>query len=167
MFDIYLYFINFIIFWRRRKWQTHSSILAWEIPWTEEPGQLQSVRQQRVEHNIVNKPKPLVLECLSVYFLFIIEHLLTFSILLEIKTWTVIGTLLLLNKIFLVQGKINTLLCNVNHFSYLKLSFHVFLIQNLNWKYKFCSCLYNVNYAIITKFNLGLHSLIFKLKALN
>ena len=25
---------------------THSSILAWEIPWTEEPGRLQSVRSQ-------------------------------------------------------------------------------------------------------------------------
>ena len=27
---------------------THSSILAWEIPWTEEPGELQSVGLQRV-----------------------------------------------------------------------------------------------------------------------
>ena len=27
---------------------THSSVLAWEIPWTEEPGGLHSVRQQRV-----------------------------------------------------------------------------------------------------------------------
>ena len=27
---------------------THSSILAWEIPWTEEPGRLQSMRSQRV-----------------------------------------------------------------------------------------------------------------------
>ena len=27
---------------------THSSILAWRIPWTEEPGGLQSVRSQRV-----------------------------------------------------------------------------------------------------------------------
>ena len=26
---------------------THSSILAWRIPWTEEPGQLQSVGSQR------------------------------------------------------------------------------------------------------------------------
>ena len=26
---------------------THSSILAWEIPWTEEPGWLQSIRSQR------------------------------------------------------------------------------------------------------------------------
>ena len=27
---------------------THSSITAWEIPWTEEPGRLQSSRLQRV-----------------------------------------------------------------------------------------------------------------------
>ena len=30
---------------------THSSILAWKIPWTEEPGRLQSMRLQRVGHN--------------------------------------------------------------------------------------------------------------------
>ena len=30
---------------------THSSILAWEIPWTEEPGRLQSMASQRVKHN--------------------------------------------------------------------------------------------------------------------
>ena len=30
---------------------THSSILAWRIPWTEEPGGLQSVRSHRVRHN--------------------------------------------------------------------------------------------------------------------
>ena len=30
---------------------THSSILTWEIPWTEEPGRLQSMRLQRVGHN--------------------------------------------------------------------------------------------------------------------
>ena len=29
----------------------HSSILAWRIPWTEEPGGLQSVGSQRVRHN--------------------------------------------------------------------------------------------------------------------
>ena len=29
----------------------HSSILAWKIPWTEEPGRLQSIRSQRVGHN--------------------------------------------------------------------------------------------------------------------
>ena len=30
---------------------THSSILAWRIPWTEEPGGLQSMGLQRVGHN--------------------------------------------------------------------------------------------------------------------
>ena len=30
---------------------THSSILAWRIPWTEEPGGLQSIGLQRVGHN--------------------------------------------------------------------------------------------------------------------
>ena len=30
---------------------THSSILAWEIPWTEEPSRLQSMGSQRTEHD--------------------------------------------------------------------------------------------------------------------
>ena len=29
----------------------HSSILAWRIPWAEEPGRLQSMGSQRVRHN--------------------------------------------------------------------------------------------------------------------
>ena len=32
---------------------THSSILAWEIPWTEEPGGLQFMGSQRAGHNKV------------------------------------------------------------------------------------------------------------------
>ena len=30
---------------------THSSILAWIIPWTQEPGGLKSIGSQRVRHN--------------------------------------------------------------------------------------------------------------------
>ena len=30
---------------------THSSILAWKIPWTEDPGSLQSMGSQRVGHD--------------------------------------------------------------------------------------------------------------------
>jgi len=30
---------------------THSSILAWRIPWTEEPGGMQSVGSQRFRHD--------------------------------------------------------------------------------------------------------------------
>ena len=34
---------------------THSRILAWEIPWTEEPDRLQSTGSQRVRHNLATK----------------------------------------------------------------------------------------------------------------
>ena len=30
---------------------THSSILAWTVPWTEEPGRLLSMESQRVKHD--------------------------------------------------------------------------------------------------------------------
>ena len=30
---------------------THSSTIAWKIPWTEEPGRLQSMESQRVRHD--------------------------------------------------------------------------------------------------------------------
>ena len=33
---------------------THSSILAWRIPWTKEPGGLQSMGSQRVAHDLVH-----------------------------------------------------------------------------------------------------------------
>ena len=36
-----------------REMGTHSSILAWRIPWTEEPGRLQSLGLQRVGHDVV------------------------------------------------------------------------------------------------------------------
>ena len=34
---------------------THSSISAWEIPWTEEPEGLQSMGLQRVRHDVASK----------------------------------------------------------------------------------------------------------------
>ena len=36
----------------------HSSILAWEIPWTEEPGGLQAMGSQRVRHDLATKLPP-------------------------------------------------------------------------------------------------------------
>ena len=35
---------------------THSSILTWRIPWTQEPGELQSMRSQRVGHDWGTNP---------------------------------------------------------------------------------------------------------------
>ena len=34
---------------------THSSVLAWRVPWTQEPGGLQSVGLHRVGHNCVTE----------------------------------------------------------------------------------------------------------------
>ena len=39
-----------------KKMATHSSILAWEILWTKEPGRLLSIGSQRVGHNLATKP---------------------------------------------------------------------------------------------------------------
>jgi len=52
--------------------ETHSSILAWEIPWTEEPGGLQPTGSQRVGHDWVTKPPPPLMSGLKttdIYFL--------------------------------------------------------------------------------------------------
>ena len=37
---------------------THSNILAWRIPFTEEPGGLQSMGVARVRHDLATKPPP-------------------------------------------------------------------------------------------------------------
>ena len=49
---------------------THSSILAWEIPRTEEPGGLQYIGSQRVRHDLVTKQQQqqhLLLKCCSAH----------------------------------------------------------------------------------------------------
>ena len=38
----------------------HSSILAWRIPWTEEPGGLQSMGRKRVGHDLATKQQLLL-----------------------------------------------------------------------------------------------------------
>ena len=39
----------------QKEMATHSSILAWKIPWTEEPGGLQSMEQQESRTRLGNK----------------------------------------------------------------------------------------------------------------
>ena len=46
---------------------TDSSILAWEIPWTEEPGNLQSMGLQRAGHDFVTKQQQKIVETTSFY----------------------------------------------------------------------------------------------------
>ena len=39
----------------KKEMETHSSILVWEIPWTEKPGRRQSMGSQRVDHDLETK----------------------------------------------------------------------------------------------------------------
>ena len=55
---------------------THSSILAWEVSWTGEPGGLQSMGLQRAGHNIATKPQPQQWP-LGLFFLFFFFYEIT------------------------------------------------------------------------------------------
>ena len=44
-------FLNVVVHFSEKAMATHSSTLAWKIPWTEEPGGLQSMRWRRVRHD--------------------------------------------------------------------------------------------------------------------
>ena len=46
---------------------THSGILTWRIPWTEEPGGIQSMRSQRVRHDWVTNTFTFICVSLSVF----------------------------------------------------------------------------------------------------
>ena len=51
---------------------THASIPSWRIPWTEEPGGLQSVRSQRVNHDWVTNTFTFLLpSCFTLYLVWI------------------------------------------------------------------------------------------------
>jgi len=47
----------------------HSIILAWRIPWTEEPGGLQSMRLQRVRHHQAQRGNSYISMCLLLLLL--------------------------------------------------------------------------------------------------
>ena len=46
---------------------THSSILAWRIPWTEEPGGLQSMGSQRIRHDWATNTTIYICICIYIY----------------------------------------------------------------------------------------------------
>ena len=49
---------------------THSGIIAWEVPWTEEPGRLQSMESQRVGHYWATKQQKKILNLGQKHILF-------------------------------------------------------------------------------------------------
>ena len=48
---IYMVFYNFITQFSEKAMATHSSTLAWKIPWTEEPGRLPFMGSHRVRYD--------------------------------------------------------------------------------------------------------------------
>ena len=54
IYSVHILYISTIIL--EKEMATHSSILAWRIPWTGEPGELQSLGSQRVRHDWATKP---------------------------------------------------------------------------------------------------------------
>ena len=54
----------------------HSSIPAWEIPWTEEPSGLQSMELQRVVHDLVTGKQQQDIQCVDLIYLHIAKRLL-------------------------------------------------------------------------------------------
>ena len=53
---------------------THSSVLAWEIPWTEEIGGLRSVESQRVRHDLLTKQKQQQINAASAKYMLKVEQ---------------------------------------------------------------------------------------------
>ena len=75
---------------------THSSILAWWIPWTEEPGRLQSRGSQRVWHDLATKPHSHIY-CIQLYWplsiSFTLQHdKLQILKVIHVKCWEIFST---------------------------------------------------------------------------
>ena len=62
---------------------THSNILAWEIPWTEEPSGLQPMGSQRDRHNLATKQQQHMCVCVVVGCCWVSQSCLTF-----VTLWT-------------------------------------------------------------------------------
>ena len=87
---------------------THSSILVWKIPWTEEPGQLQSMGLQRVEHNWATEHTPRMPEVL------VLKPRRTVPLTVHVKGWLCsLGIHLLTN----IQGTMRKNLDPYNKYS--------------------------------------------------
>ena len=71
--------------------RTHSSILAWRIPWTEEPGGLQPLGSQRVGHDCSNLARTqsmgyrVVIQSFKAYVTFVVIRYWLYSILYNIS----------------------------------------------------------------------------------
>ena len=108
---------------------THSSILAWEIPWTEEPGGLQSMKSQKCHARHSDKQQPQAMPCVKwweyiSFFFFLFGNTFQSCSVVSDSLWphglysqrnspgqnTGMGSLSLLQGIFPTQGSNSSLL---------------------------------------------------------
>ena len=76
---------------------THSSILAWATPWTEEPGGLQSMGSQRIRHDFVIKQQSI---CVYIHtYIYIDIHKKYISI------RNILWLFIILNKLSVIRKK--------------------------------------------------------------
>ena len=59
-----------------KEMETHSNIVAWIIPWTEEPGGLQSTGSQRVGHDLRQSTSMNLVTIDSGYFFFFVYRVI-------------------------------------------------------------------------------------------
>ena len=115
----------------KEKRATHSSIPAWKIPWTEEPGGLQSTRSQRVGRDQVTEhayfsPVFFFFSSMCCFCLFNILHFL----LIYEKIYTIIISL----KIFLMTALCSTQWMHHGMLSPPLLNIYVFFTQTFNYE---------------------------------
>ena len=66
---------SFLVLFQEKEMATYSSILAWETPWTEKPGGLQSMEWQRVRYDLVTIPASNPLKYLFLGTLYLLVEL--------------------------------------------------------------------------------------------
>ena len=79
---------------------THSSILAWKIPWTEEPGRLQSMGSQRVRHDWATSLHLILL----FRFFFFLSHIIQFPRKTNLPCISIFPSLFLFSFLIEIQG---------------------------------------------------------------
>ena len=77
--------------------ETHSSILTWRIPWTEEPGRLQSIGSQRVRHNWITEHSYVIVRSHCNYKMYLMSPISPTNTILKKSTIFVNSTSILLN----------------------------------------------------------------------
>ena len=72
----------------KKETTTHSSIVAWRIPWIDEPGGLQSMGSQRISHSwVTNTSTYVYIECVFVYVCVVPSNYLCFTFFKDFFMW--------------------------------------------------------------------------------